>query len=118
MKLNTSIAARRDGTVIVTGSDGAKYVFAADADGLMVCDVTDDALVFELLNGGNFFPTNEADFQAAMAIAKERVDAMGDGGGEDGPDDDEIVVGDGTPVESGTPPAPAGKRRRNAAPAA
>ena len=118
MTLNTSIAPRRDGTVIATGADGAKFVFAADADGLMVCNVTDEALVVQLLNSGNFFPTDEADFQAAMAIARANAPAADDDGPADDDDDlEDIVIGDGTPVEAGTPPAPAGKRRK-AAPAA
>lgn len=69
MKLQTAIPARRDGTVIVQGLDGQRYVFTKDQDNELSCDVTDDATVVHLLAGKNFWPADERDAEAAR-IAK------------------------------------------------
>ncbi len=113
MKLQTSILPRRDGTVLITGEDGEKYVFKADADGAMVCDVPDDTTVSKLLAIGDFEPYNAEDFDKAIELAQKSIpvggtdadDGLDDGDdGDDGNDGDEVVNG-GLPVEAKTPPA-------------
>lgn len=103
MKLQTAIPARRDGTVIVQGLDGQRYVFTKDQDNELSCDVTDDATVVHLLAGKNFWPADERDAEAALKL----LDAADDG-------DD---VG-GLPQEANTPPqriAKPGRKPRKAA---
>lgn len=109
MKLQTSIQPRRDGTVKVTGHDRQTYVFERDADGDFSCDVTDEATVVALLAGGLFWPANEADFDAALALANQAED---DEDGDDGEDDDltEEELAGALPVEANTPPAPSRKK--------
>lgn len=95
MKLQTAIPARRDGTVIVQGLDGQRYVFTKDQDNELSCDVTDDATVAHLLAGKNFWPADERDAEAALKL----LDAADDADFDDG--DDEA---DGLPQEANTPP--------------
>jgi hypothetical protein len=102
MKLQTSIPARRDGTVRVLGQDRQTYVFAAGPDGELIGDVTDEATIAFLLAGGLFWPANPEDFDAALSLAKQA---------EPVEDDDEDGM-DALPVEAETPPAP--KRARKA----
>jgi hypothetical protein len=99
MKLQTSIKPRRDGTVKVTGQDRQTYVFLADSDGELSCDVTDTATVTSLLAGGEFWPANPDDHDAAMALAA-------DDAGDDDSDDDADDAGDMNtpPIEANTPP--------------
>lgn len=108
MKLQTSIKPRRDGTVKVTGQDRQTYVFVADSEGELSCDVTDTATVASLLAGGEFWPANPEDHDAALAltVADDEDDEPDDG---DDMDDD---VGDinALPQEANTPPAPARKK--------
>jgi len=55
MKLATSIPARKDGTVIVRGFDGEKYVFTREAEGdALTADVPHEETVSFLLAGGMF----------------------------------------------------------------
>ena len=114
MKLNTQIAPRKDGTVKVQGLDGAAYVFRADESGDLSCDVANDVTVAHLLAGGNFYPADTADFDAAVKLAKSVSDEDDEDPNGDDLDDDE---GDESalPVEAGTPPAPAKKPRKAAA---
>lgn len=67
MKLTTSIQPRRDGTVSVTAI-GQTYVFKAAESGDMECDVVDKQAIAALLETGNFYPANEADFDAALSV--------------------------------------------------
>jgi len=54
MRLMTTLAARRDGTVCVRSSAGEAFVFQADAHGALVCEITDSLLIQTLLRTGNF----------------------------------------------------------------
>lgn len=109
MKLETSTPLRRDGTVIVTGLNGQKYVFKPDADtGLVVCDVDHDATVAHLLKFGDYFPADESDHEKAEKLISNVKFAGGpdeDPEDEDGNFDDDEVNPDALPVEAGTPPA-------------
>jgi len=99
MKLHTSIAPRRDGTVLVTGLDAQKYTFVRDADGELSGDVPHLPTVAMLLAGGLFYPADEGDFDEALKLSTDGGDADADEGDfeDDGP---------GVPVELNTPPAP------------
>lgn len=115
MKLQTAIPARRDGTVIVQGLDGQRYVFAKDQDGELSCDVTDDATVAHLLAGKNFWPADERDAEAALKLLDAADD--GDDDSDDGEDDADDEFG-GLPQEANTPPqriAKPGRKPRKAA---
>ena len=54
MRLMTTLAARRDGTVCVRSSAGEAFVFQADAQGSLVCEIADSLLIQTLLRTGNF----------------------------------------------------------------
>lgn len=113
MKLQTAIPARRDGTVIVQGLDGQRYVFTKDQDNELSCDVTDDATVVHLLAGKNFWPADERDAEAALKL----LDATDDSN-DDADFDDDDAEGDGLPQEANTPPqriAKPGRKPRKAA---
>ena len=113
MILNTSISPRRDGTVVARGRAGNEYVFRADQDGLLACEVGDQADAVALLETGMFYPADEADFQAALALTEghlgdDSVDDDGDDGDEgDGDDGNDTAL----PLEANTPPAPARARK-------
>ncbi len=49
--------------------DGTRYVFAAGAGGSLECDVASDAHISWLLDTGYFFPANESDMDAGVAVA-------------------------------------------------
>lgn len=112
MKLQTSIQPRRDGTVKVTGQDRQPYVFAADDNGDLVCDISDEPTIAFLLATDNFFPADPADHDKALALTEALTkNEGGEGGdgdaGDDEEDDDEVeteVVNGGLPIEAGTPP--------------
>ena len=103
MKLQTSIQARRDGTLTVQGLDKRAYVFAPDAEGVLTGDVEDEATVAHLLGTGNFYPENAEDYDAALKLAG--TDGDGDGDGDEGDDDTEQPEG-GMPVEANSPLKP------------
>ena len=126
MKLNTSIQPRRSGTVLARVA-GAVIEFTPGEDGELSADVVDPLAVVELLDTGNFYPANEADYDAALLLARNAAgQALGDGAGEDDLDAADDGDGDGgddvpnlmaLPVEANTPPAHApgkGKRARKA----
>ena len=98
MKLQTSIQARRDGTLNVQGLDGKTYGFAKDADGVLTGDVEDEATVSHLLGGGHFYPANSGDFDAALRLMP-KADDEGDG-------DEGDEASDGLPVEANSPLKP------------
>lgn len=123
MKLQTSIPARRDGTLTVQGLDGKAYKFTTDADGVLTGDVDDEATVAHLLGTGNFYPENPEDFDAALRLAGEgEGDDSGEGEGEvpddanqaaddaddeqDDEADDEAAVAAAMPVEANSPLKP------------
>jgi len=113
MKLQTSIAPRRDGTVRVSGLDRQTYVFAPGPDGELTCDVTDEATVAALLATQNFWPADPEDADHALNLVKKTTQPDGgEPGGDDDLDDDEEEVADALPVEANTPPAP--KRAKKA----
>ena len=60
MKLATRILPRRDGTVRVRGASELVFVFQADAQGDLVCEVDDERLASALLATGNFTACAEA----------------------------------------------------------
>jgi len=104
MKIETSIIARLDGTVIATVPSGVKIVFKGDASGRLTADVEDPADLAYLLANGDFFPADEVDFKQAESVLREEV------GTDDLPDDD----GDenAAPVETSTKPkAPRAKKK-------
>lgn len=112
MKLQTSIQARRDGTLTVQGLDGKSYGFTKDAEGVLTGDVADEATVAHLLAGGDFYPENPEDYDAAQALLPR-------GDGDEGDEGDGDETGDGLPVEANSPlkplPAPkAGGKQRKA----
>ena len=106
MKLQTYITPRKDGTINVVGDDGQKYVFTADTDGALTCDVHCESTIARLLASGDFEPVNADDFDKAIELSKV-------GAGQDefdiDPDDidgefSEEVAPGGMPVEANTPP--------------
>lgn len=117
MKLNTSIQPRRSGTVLARAA-GVVIKFAPGEDGELSADVADPVAVTELLNSGNFYPANEADYDAALALARQAAgDDQGDDLGDDGDDDEGESNLTALPLEANTPPARApgkGKRARKA----
>jgi hypothetical protein len=110
MKLQTSIRARKDGTVKALGLDGKTHVFTPDVNGDMSCDVTCERTAAMLLSTGNFWPEDQADLESALALVQtpEDLDPEDD-------DLDEDEPGDGLPLEAGTPPAPKSKAKAKAA---
>ncbi len=103
MKLHTSIQPRRDGTVKVTGQDSQTYVFEADADGELSCDVNDDATIAWMLGTDNFYPADLADAERAVSLMA--VDVDDDDADDDTDEDDADEDGAAAlPVEANTPP--------------
>lgn len=117
MKLLTHIKPRTDGTVIFVGDDGEKYTFRADADadGVMTCDVEDEATLTRLLGLQNFEPADEADYEKANALAGS---AKTDTDPDDGDDLDDDLPPDlnALPVEANTPRKPAPMVQKGAKP--
>lgn len=109
MKLQTSIAPRRDGTVVVRTGSGASFVFSPDASGALVGEVACEDTAAALLAGGHFFPADPADGEAALALVRRVADDDSDDDGDD--DDDEADQASALPVEANTPPAPARVRK-------
>ena len=64
MKLEATIAPRKDGTVIARYGETA-YIFRPDSDGWIVCDIDNIEHVKALLRTGNFEPANDSDIQEA-----------------------------------------------------
>lgn len=111
MKLHTSIAPRRDGTVRATGKDGSVFVFAPGTDGELSCDVTDPVLVASLLSTEQFWPADANDFDSAASLFQVPKPEQAGGGqspkgeGEHADDDeDEPVNMNALPVEANTTP--------------
>ncbi len=97
MKLTSSIPPRRDGTLTARNDAGEAFVFTVQ-DGILVCDVTDEALVARLLARGDFMPV---DAVPAVSPPIETDDA-------DEVDDAEEEGENALPIEALTPPV---KRR-------
>ena len=103
MKLHTSIPPRRDGAVKVTGQDSQNiYVFEADADGELSCDVTHEGDLAWMLGTDNFYPADPADAEKAVSLVN-LAEAESEGEPSDEDDDDAPI--DALPVEANTPPA-------------
>lgn len=117
MKLQTSITPRRDGTVKLTGLDGAEYVFSADDSGDMVCVVEDSATIKHVLQaqGDYFWPADEDSMtEAEHLLADDLADPDGESGDQtDRADGDLTDPGDdpvdpnALPMEANTPPVTA-----------
>lgn len=106
MKLMTTIAPRRDGTVIAKDLQGRRITFEADPafGGALCADVDDDEALVYLLGTGHFEPADEADYPQASALVPADPDPDGDGDEDgDGDGDGEESPG-GLPVEANTPP--------------
>lgn len=69
MKLQTSIQPRSDGTVIAN-CDGGDYVFSANEQGDLECDVGNEQDAAALLACGNFYPADTADFDSALQMTE------------------------------------------------
>lgn len=127
MKLCTDILPRRDGTVVAPGAGKLKFVFEDRGEGVLTCDVDDEASLALLLSTANFYPFSDEDIGAALALtgsatgddADEGHGADGSGHDGDDPDDEDDdnpddlgddASGVALPVEAATPPAPARKR--------
>lgn len=105
MKLQTSIAPRRDGKVLVLGQDRQTYVFVAGEDGELTCDVTDEATVAMLLATQKFWPADPEDAERALSLVKKpQADEQGDADEDDDDADDDEAVANALPVEANTPP--------------
>lgn len=100
MKLETTIAPRRDGTVSVELA-GQKIVFAQDEQGRLVADVAEESSIAYLLGLADFMPADEEDFEAASKIAA-RVAVKDEDEADDSEDDDVPMA---PPVEENTPPS-------------
>ena len=103
MKLTTSIQPRRDGTVTATAPGGDKFVFKAGPSGDLECDVADEAAIAALLQTGNFYPADEADFEQALSVIKPV--------GEGGEDADAKTQGETLPASLTAPAPRRGKSR-------
>ena len=75
MKLFTDLKARADGSVILQGRAKA-HEFVAGEDGVLACDVDDEADVALALESGNFYP-DEADADEAETILSRAQGARG-----------------------------------------
>lgn len=99
MKIETSIAPRRDHTVTLVCPSGAKYVFTNDGSGTLLCEVTEEADLTFMLALGDFCPVDAEDIPQVVELLRETA------GTDDLPDDD----GDenAAPIEVVTAPKPA-----------
>jgi hypothetical protein len=113
MKLETTIAARRDRTVTAAiGSE--KYVFQKNEQGCLVAEVTEESHIAYLLGTGDFLPVDDEDFEAAskmVAQANEDDGEESDDSDESDDPEDEIAVA--PPVEENTPPSGRKPRKVN-----
>jgi hypothetical protein len=114
MKLQTSIAPRLDGTVIVQ-QDGKRHVFKDGGNGFLTCDVDHEPTVARLLASGNFEPVDDADYLAAAKLSEAaaltaalaaNASGSGSGNSEDGDDDEfsEELTPGGLPLEANNQP--------------
>jgi len=104
MKLHTSVAARRDGSVWVDGLDGRPFLFTPDDGGELACFVDHAPTIAHLIATGHFWPADERDFEKAVLLANAASVASSD---DDDADDPAAL--DALPIEAETPPTP--KRR-------
>lgn len=112
MKLQTSIPARLDGTVLIETPEGSSFTFTANAQGDLEADVTDESVAAKLLASGNFWPADPADQDRALALAQAALPKPQAQDEEPEADDTTIeVTPGGLPDEANTPPAPTAKAR-------
>jgi len=97
MKIETTIAPRKDGAVNVE-LDGSAYKFVADEHGRLMADIENDAHIAYLLDLGEFLPADEEDFARAAEIAGNDADDADDDG-------DDAPVADVPPIEAKTAPS-------------
>lgn len=97
MKLFTDLKARADGSLILQGR-AKEYEFVAGEDGVLACDVDDEADVALALDSGNFYP-DEADADEAEAILSRAQEARGAADEGDDEADDLPHDPDAEPVE-------------------
>lgn len=102
MKLLTTIPARRDGTLNVTGADGTVYEGTANTFGDIEFDIPCELTVAGLLAGGKFYPADEEDFDVAETLL-----SGGDDNGAGGDDADEAGSQEANPGDAAqkSPPA-------------
>jgi hypothetical protein len=114
MKIETSTPLRRDGTVIVSGLDGMRYVFKPEEEtGMVVCDIEHQETLAYLLRIGTFFPANVSDHETAASLIDLLPDSEGqDDDQDDDGDEDEDIDPNAQPLEAGTPPAPRKKKAK------
>ena len=110
MKLLTTIPARRDGTLNVTGADGTVYEGTANTFGDIEFDIPCELTVAGLLAGGKFYPADEEDFDVAETLL-----SGGDNNGADSGDADE--AGNGDAGEAGNQEANPGDAAQKSLPA-
>lgn len=109
MKLATDIKPRMDGTVIAHVDDAA-YEFKGQP---LECEVENEQHSAFLLNTGNFFPADSADF----ARAELKISPLLTGDQDDDEDDDEDeseMPNGGAPLEALTPVKATPKAARKA----
>lgn len=97
MKLFTDLKARADGSVILQGR-AKEYQFTEGEDGVLTCEVDDEADAAVALESGNFYP-DEADADEAEAILARAQDARGTAADGDDEADDLPHDPDAEPVE-------------------
>lgn len=114
MKLETTIAPRRDGKVNVE-LDGALYAFVADNSGALVCEVENEAHLAHLLRlGDQFLPADEEDFAAAsslVAIDRQDGDSIDDDN-EDPVDMNAAPIEEPASVVAAQPASPKAGRKK------
>lgn len=88
MKLQTSIAPRRNGVVLVQGQDRQTYTFKANEEGDLECEISDEATLVHLLKTDNFYPVTPEDSLAALELLNQHAPVPA--ADEDGPDGPEV----------------------------
>ena len=73
MKLFTELKPRADGSVILQGR-AKEYQFTEGKDGVLACDIEDEADVATALESGNFYPSEGDDDAAAELLARAQED--------------------------------------------
>ena len=103
MKIETSIAPRRNGELGVVTPAGTKVLFV-NANGRLVADLTDEKDLAFLLSKSDFYPADEADYTQAASLIRAPAENDIAGEGDDLLDDE----GDenAAPVETATAPKP------------
>lgn len=72
MKIETSIKARRDGTVRMTIPSGEVAVFKEDGDGVLVCELSDAQDIDFVLGMPGFYPQDDGVLTKPELLAKAK----------------------------------------------